>query len=104
MIRFIFFLSIFISSQLFSQTAEQIASQAASMGITSEEDIIKELQKRGMTVEDAKRMALIQGVNYDEYISKFIVKGDASETTLPAVSEIVFQTDTSQNTFDLIPS
>ena len=74
MIRFIFFLSIFISSQLFSQKAEQIASQAASMGITSEEDVLKELQKRGMTVEDARRMALIQGVDYDEYISKFIVK------------------------------
>ena len=65
MIRFIFVLSVFISSQLFSQTAEQVASQAASMGITSEEDIIKELQKRGMTVEDAKRMALIQGIDYD---------------------------------------
>ena len=104
MIRFIFVLSIFISSQLFSQTAEQIASQAASMGITSEEDIIKELQKRGMTVEDARKMALIQGIDYDEYISKFIVKGDASATTLPTVSEIVFQTDTSQNNLVLIPT
>ena len=104
MIRFIFVLLIFISSQLFSQTAEQLASQAASMGITSEEDIIKELQKRGMTVEDARKMAMIQGIDYDEYISKIIVKGDASATTLPTVSEIVFQTDTSQNTLDLIPS
>ena len=101
MIRFIFVLSVFISSHVFSQTAEQVASQAASMGITSEEDILKELQKRGMTVEDARRMALIQGIDYDEYISKFIVKGDASATTLPTVSEIVFQTDTSQNTLDL---
>ena len=101
MIRFIFVLLLLISSQIFSQTAEQVASQAASMGITSEEDIIKELQKRGMTVEDARRMALIQGVDYDEYISKFIVKDDASVTTLPTVSEIVFQTDTSQNTLDL---
>ena len=71
------------------------------MGITSEEDILKELQKKGMTVEDARKMALIQGIDYDEYISKFIVKGDASATTLPTVSEIVFQTDTSQNTLDL---
>ena len=78
MIRFIFVLLILISSQIFSQTAEQVASQAASMGITSEEDIIKELQKRGMTVEDARRMALLEGVDYDEYISKFIVKSDAS--------------------------
>ena len=102
MIRFIFILLVFTSFQLLSQSAEQVASQAASMGITTEEDIIKELQKRGMTVEDARRMALIQGVDYDEYISKFIVKGDASATTLPTVSEIVFQTDTSQNTLSLI--
>ena len=97
MIRFIFFLSVFISSHLFSQTAEQVASQAASMGITSEDDILKELQKRGMTVEDARRMALIQGIDYDEYISQYITGNNVvSSATLPVVSELLIQEDTIQ--------
>ena len=86
MIRFIFVLLIFTSSQLFSQTAEQITS----MGITSEADILKELQKRGMTVEDAQRMALIYGIDYNEYISQYITSNNvASTATLPVVSELV---------------
>ena len=90
MIRFIFVLLIFTSSQLFSQTAEQIVSNAASMGITSEADILKELQKRGMTVEDAQRMALIYGIDYNEYISQYINSNNvASTATLPVVSELV---------------
>ena len=85
-----------------SQNIDDIANKASSMGINSEEKIIEELRKRGMTVEDAKRMALIQGIDYDEYISKFIVNDDAT-TSLPVVSEIVIQNDTIQNTLPVIP-
>ena len=72
------------------------------MGINSEEKILDELRKRGMTLEDAKRMALIQGIDYNEYVSKFIVNDDAT-TSLPVVSEIVNQNDTSQNTLFEMP-
>ena len=93
MIRFIFVLLIFTSPQLFSQTAEQITS----MGITSEDDILKELQKRGMTVEDAQRMALIYGIDYNEYISQYITSNNvASNATLPVVSELVVLGDSIQ--------
>ncbi len=93
MIRFIFVLLIFTSSQLFSQTAEQITS----IGITSEADILKELQKRGMTVEDAQRMALIYGIDYNEYISQYITSNNvASTATLPVVSELVVLGDSIQ--------
>ena len=79
-ILFVLFIS-FMSVNVFSQTAESIANQAKAMGITSQEDILKELQKRGMTVEDARRMALINGIDYDEYISRYIHRSTDTITT-----------------------
>ena len=79
-ILFVLFLSV-MNFNVFSQTAESIANQAKAMGITTQEDILKELQKRGMTVEDARRMALINGIDYDEYISRYILRSTDTITT-----------------------
>ena len=92
-VLFVLFLSV-MSVNVFSQTAESIANQAKAMGITTQEDILKELQKRGMTVADAERMALIYGIDYDEYISQYIISTETSIETLPTVSEIVIEPDT----------
>ena len=61
------------------------------MGINSEEKILEELRKRGMTIEDAKKMALIQGIDYDEYISNIYGKDDFYNINLPVVSELLFK-------------
>ncbi|MEO2085230.1 MAG: SLBB domain-containing protein [Marinoscillum sp.] len=82
-----------------SQSLEDVNSQATSMGITTQSDILKELASRGMTVDDARRMALIYGLDYDEYISQYITKTPATTTgmtTLPTVSELTFLPDTIQ--------
>ena len=68
LINFLFFL--FFSG--YSQNVNEIINQAQSSGISSEEDILRELERRGMTVQDAQRMALIYGIDYNEYISQFI--------------------------------
>ena len=58
--KILFFLFIFlISNNIQSQSASDIANQAANLGLSSQEDVLKELQRRGMTVQDAERMALI---------------------------------------------
>ena len=96
-ILFVLFLLV-MSVNVFSQTAESIANQAKAMGITSQEDILKELQKRGMTVEDAKRMALINGIDYNDYINQYILKNTENNTSnlsQNVVSEIILdQNDT----------
>ena len=92
-ILFFLFLSV-MNFNVFSQTAESIANQAKAMGITTQEDILKELQKRGMTVADAERMALIYGIDYDEYISQYIINTETAIEPLPTVSEIVIEPDT----------
>ena len=68
--KLFFALFIFLSFQIFSQSVSNIASQAQNIGISSEEDVLRELQRRGMTVQDAERMALIYGIDNNQYISQ----------------------------------
>ena len=59
--KLLFALFTILSFQTYSQSASEIANQAQNLGMSSEEDILRELQRRGMTVQDAERMALIYG-------------------------------------------
>ena len=95
--KLLFALFTFLSFQIFSQSASELANQAQNLGISSEEDVLRELQRRGMTVQDAERMALIYGIDYNEYISQYITGNDvAASATLPVVSELVIQGDSIQ--------
>ena len=86
LINFLFFL--FFSG--YSQNVNEIINQAQSSGISSEEEILRELERRGMTVQDAQRMALIYGIDYNEYISQYISGTEASSNiNLPVVSELI---------------
>ena len=97
MIKLLFALFTILSFQTYSQSASDIATQAQNLGISSEEDVLRELQRRGMTVQDAERMALIYGIDYNEYISQYITGNDvAASATLPVVSELVIQGDSIQ--------
>lgn len=94
---FLIALFTFFSLTSFSQSKSQIYQRAKQEGITSENDVLKELQKRGMTSQDAERMAKIYGLDYDEYISQFIKNDDnysPPSTSLPTVSEIKILNDT----------
>ena len=100
--KLLFALFTFISFQIFSQSASDIATQAQNLGISSEEDVLKELQRRGMTVQDAEKMALIYGIDYNEFISQYIISNDVGSTsTLPVVSELIIQGDTIQEILEV---
>ena len=87
-----------------SQNIDDIAKKASSMGINSKEKILEELRKRGMTVEDAKRMALIQGIDYDEFISQYITGTEVSTNiNQPVVSELIYQNDSVQEILEDSP-
>ena len=83
-----------------SQSLEDVNKQATSMGVTTQSDVLKELAKRGMTEADARRMAAVYGLDYDEYIAKYITNKTQSTTTTPsmlispAVSELTIIGDT----------
>ena len=66
--KLLFALFIIINLQTFSQSISDVADQATNLGISSQDDVLRELQRRGMTVQDAQRMALIYGIDYNEYL------------------------------------
>ena len=70
-IKFLSFLVCF-SIILCAQTETQIANQINKLGISSMSDVNAELAKRGMSEADARKMAKVYGIDYDEYIEKYI--------------------------------
>ena len=63
---------LFHSVLLIGQTEQQVKSELDKRGITTLNQIRSELRKRGMTEDDARRQARLYGLNYDEYINKYI--------------------------------
>lgn len=57
---------------LSAQTETQIANEINKRGINSMAEVNAELAKRGMSEADARKMAKVYGIDYDEYINKYI--------------------------------
>ncbi len=65
----------------YSQSEQQVKQELEKRGINTQEEILSELRKRGMSEDDARRQARLYGIDYDEYIRKYISKNE--ETTTP---------------------
>jgi len=55
-----------------AQTETQVVNEINKRGINTMAEVNAELAKRGMTEADARKMAKMYGVDYDEYIKKYI--------------------------------
>ena len=77
-IKFLSFL-VCISLILCAQTESQIVNELNNLGINSMFDVNSELARRGMSEADARKMAKVYGINYDQYIDKYIA-GDSLGT------------------------
>ena len=71
-----------------SQLEQEILREAKNLGITTKEEALAELAKRGMTESDARRMAKTYGLDYDEYIKKYSNKSMISDQPIVVASEI----------------
>ncbi|MFL2564084.1 MAG: hypothetical protein ACJ0QR_02650, partial [Flavobacteriales bacterium] len=71
-IKFLSFLVCF-SLILNAQTETQIASELNKLGIDSMFDVNTELDRRGMSEADARKMAKVYGLDYDMYLEKYII-------------------------------
>ena len=92
----VFFL--FISNLLHSQSLQDLERQASSMNIKSQEDLIRELKNKGMTVQDAQRMAKLYGLDFQDYVSKYVIgeediNEDGLSNQMPVVSELILIED-----------
>ena len=61
-----------VSFNLSAQTETQIINEINSRGIKTMTDVNAELAKRGLTEAEARKMAKLYGLDYDQYISKYI--------------------------------
>lgn len=88
------FVAISFSINLYPQTEQQIVNKLQQQGITSREEVLNELHKRGMTEDDARRLAKQYGMNYDQFISTYILGGKSlmpELTSLPPDTMVVKQ-------------
>ena len=60
-------------SQILSQSLDDVNTVLESRGIDSKNEILNELSKRGMNEDDARRMAGVYGLSYDQYISRYVL-------------------------------
>ena len=58
---------------------KKILKEVENLNINSESQIMDELKKRGMTLEDAKKLAQIQGVNLEDLILNMSKKPEQSK-------------------------
>jgi len=73
----------------FAQSEAQVKSELEKRGIDTLEEIRAELSKRGMTEDDARRQAKLYGLNYDDYVNKYIVsQKNPSENTPTSVENV----------------
>ena len=74
---------------LLGQSEAQVKSELEKRGIDTQAEILAELRKRGMSEDDARRQAKVYGLDYDEYISKYIKGGIANqESESPSIQAV----------------
>lgn len=71
----------------YAQSEQQVKQELEKRGINTQEEILSELRKRGMSEDDARRQARLYGLDYDEYIRKYISKNE-EPTSLESIQKI----------------
>lgn len=75
-----------------SQTEQQIKQELDKRGIDTYEEVQAELRKRGMSEDDARRQARLYGVNYDEYLAKYILNQKSSQSAVKPIANVESET------------
>lgn len=76
--KLILILLLLVPLNLFAQSEAQIKSELDKRNISSYADVQKELSRRGMTEADARRQASLYGIDYDDYLAKYITKSNGA--------------------------
>lgn len=63
-----------LASSVFSQSIEELAQEAKKRNITTKEQAIAELQANGISENEARQMARMRGIEYDDYVDHYFKK------------------------------
>ena len=69
-----------------AQTEAQLTNEINKRGINTMSEVNAALASQGMTEMEARKMAKVYGINYDDYIAKHILGGKAKPNKAPAVT------------------
>ncbi|MFT7269919.1 MAG: polysaccharide export outer membrane protein [Roseivirga sp.] len=89
--RTVFIVSLLLLVLVFnasSQSEEELKKELDKIGITTKDQILSELSKKGMSEDDARRQALLYGLDYDEYLAKYIVNKKDDPNTPESIQKI----------------
>ena len=72
---------------LTAQTEAQLTNEINKRGINTMSEVNAALASQGMTESEARKMAKVYGINYDDYIAKHILGGKTKPNAAPAVAD-----------------
>lgn len=84
-----FLLLVISTGTVLAQSEAQVKSELEKRGIDTKGEILAELRKRGMSEDDARRQAKVYGLDYDEYIRKYISGNTTNQESTPATVQAV---------------
>ena len=94
-----------------AQSETQLSSELKKRGINTMSEVNEALKAQGMTEMEARKMASVYGINYDDYIAKYILGDDSKSgsTLSESVDNSVTETITTISydvdpVFEKIPS
>lgn len=89
----VFLLGLLVAPLLtMAQSEEQVNKELEKRGIDTIEEIQAELRKRGLSEADARRQAKLYGLDYDQYLQKYILNKETSTTQLDPVTKVTLDT------------
>jgi protein involved in polysaccharide export with SLBB domain len=91
-LSFIAILLLIVSFQSYPQKEEMVKQKLEQEGIKTKADIQKALKERNMTEEDARSLAKVYGLNYDQFVQMYILGG--KEIYVPTPREELAAVDT----------
>ena len=80
-----YIISIMTNFTVYSQTEAQLTKELDLRGINTLSEVNNALRAQGMTEAEARKMAKVYGINYDDYISDYILKKSENDTNLGAL-------------------
>ena len=89
---FLFILLSGLILQFYPQTPEQIKQRLEQEGIKSESDVQKALKEKNMTEDDARALARLYGLDYDQFMKMYILGGRDVLVTKPKIESDIKDT------------
>lgn len=83
---------LFSTSIIFAQSEQDVKRELESRGIDTLDEIQAELRNRGMSEADARRQAKLYGLDYDQYVSKYVVNKEGTNSSIEPIKKITLDT------------